>query len=214
MLFIKIPSPRTAIAIHASQMSIRSLLRERCTLVKPDGQRFSSILSGFQVDKITLIDDAKLPVEEGDVVERKLPNGLLEEYVILDRGFYPARGGFPAMYQAKVRKKTSLPSPVGGGQTVYNLIGPNSRVNIRSHDASQNVIAVTPSNLFADIRTAVEQGISDAQRREEVLSRVAELEKSLGTESFRDRYIQFMGTVADHVGLFGPFLPALAQLLA
>ena len=45
--------------------------------------------------------DGNLPVREGDVVERKLPNGMIETYVVEDRGFRKGMHPIPDHYEVK-----------------------------------------------------------------------------------------------------------------
>ena len=45
-----------------------------------------------------------LPIEEGDWLRRRLPNGLEEFYLLEDRGFYDPRASMRAHYQVKVQK--------------------------------------------------------------------------------------------------------------
>ncbi len=87
-----------------------SLMRDRVTLVKPDGRRFPNIRASVQKDKI-FIDDAKLPVEEGDFFECRLPSGLVETYRVTHLGFMEGRfiegmGGYPSHYQSAINKVT------------------------------------------------------------------------------------------------------------
>ena len=67
-------------------------------LVKQDRRRFEQIPADVQ-SKTIFIDDASLPIEEGDIIERQLPNGLLERYEVADRGFWDDH------YQVKVKRR-------------------------------------------------------------------------------------------------------------
>lgn len=82
-------------------------MRDKVSLVKQDGAQFDNIQASVQPGKI-FIDDASLPIEEGDRIKRKLPSGLTESYLVLDRGYYEGIGGIPAHYQIKVRKETAI----------------------------------------------------------------------------------------------------------
>ena len=81
----------------------RDLMDDNVKLVKQNGQVIENIIANVQ-PKLIFIDDVKIPIEEGDHIIRKLPNGLEEIYKILDRGFYNNSGGIPAHYQIKVQK--------------------------------------------------------------------------------------------------------------
>ena len=96
---------------------------------------------------------------------------------------------------------------------IYNLSGPNVRINIGSQDSSTNVVNVTPDNLFLEIRAAISTQIQDAEARQRLLERVTALEQSRNTNGFASRYADFMAAAANHVTVLAPFLPALTQLL-
>ena len=101
-------------------------------------------------------------------------------------------------------------------QTVYNLVGPNSRGNIQSSDSSTNVVTVETTTLFNNIRQTIEQSSLDSSAVQRLIERVSAMESSAGTKTFPQRYAEFMGVLADHVTLMtaiAPFLPALTQLL-
>lgn len=69
-------------------------------------------------------------------------------------------------------------------------------------------------NIFANLKIKIhELTIEDEQKR--ALSESVELmESTHGTSKFISAYQKFMSVAADHFDVFGPFLPALAQLLA
>lgn len=191
----------------------RTLMNDRVTLVKKDGSRFEDLRAAVQA-KLILTDDGKLPIEDGDIFERKLPSGIVESFEILDAGFFQSMPGMPAHYQSKVRKVTSQtrssPPPQ---QIVYNLIGPNSRVNMQSTDSSTNVVSVDSTVLFDNLRSAIASSIPDPSLNASLVRYVGEMEKTAGTPGFAQRYKDFISLAADHLSVFAPFLPALSQLL-
>lgn len=84
-----------------------SLAKDRVTLIKNDGTTIDNIKALVQPNMI-FIEDASLPIEEGDYLIRALKNGLQERYLVLDRGFYDDFAGVKAHYQVKVRKETAI----------------------------------------------------------------------------------------------------------
>jgi hypothetical protein len=122
-------------------------------------------------------------------------------------------------YAALTPQSRTAPPPTppstGGTthHTVFNLSGTNPRVNIGSEDNSQNVVNITPTQLFAELRSAFEAQVVDAEERQKLLTRLAELETAQQTPSFGERYINFMAAAASHATVIGPYLPALAQLI-
>jgi hypothetical protein len=93
------------------------------------------------------------------------------------------------------------------------LSGPNTRVNIGSEDSSQNIVNITPDDLFRELRASLEAQVQDAEARGRLLIKLEELERARGTPSLGERYVRFMAAAADHATVLGPYRPALAQLL-
>jgi len=185
-------------------------ITDHVTLLKSDGTRHEKIPAHVQPRTI-FIDNASVPIEEGDRILRTLPNKFVESYLVEDRGFYPATGGFSDHYQVKVRKESAPPSNVTS--IVYNLHGPNSRVNIHSADSSTNVVNISETNLFVKLREAL-QSIEDLERREVLLGSVDEMEKAKGTPGFAAKYRNFIAQAADHMTLLQPFIVPLTQLIS
>ncbi|MCC6348399.1 MAG: hypothetical protein IT347_02275 [Candidatus Eisenbacteria bacterium] len=192
-------------------MPFRELMTDRVTLVKKDGRRIENIQALISSSTIYM-DDASLPIEEDDTFERPLPNGLVEVYVVTDRGFHRGLPGAIAdHYQTKVRKEPSLRPP--SAPAVFHISGDNARVNINSVDQSANVVNTTPEALFRDLIRAIERGVADASQRTDLVERVKALEAARGTPSFVDQYQAFIASAAAHMTLLSPFIPALTQLL-
>jgi hypothetical protein len=186
-------------------------MKDKLSLVKQGGDEFNDIIALVQPNLI-LVDDESLPIEEGDALLRKLPNGLIEKYIVVDRGFISAIGGLKAHYQIKVRKEGTIRSRSELGNT-FNLHGTHARVNIDSQDNSTNISHVTTETVFNDIRQAI-QNISNQNDKEILLTKLAELEETKGTKKFTEKYREFMALAADHLGVISPFIPALSQLLS
>jgi hypothetical protein len=193
-------------------MSFDSLMRDKVTLIKKDGNRFENIQASVQRDKI-FTNDPAIPIEDGDVFERTLPNGIVEHYTILDAGFMQGTGGIKSHYQSVVRKQTKIDPLAQPSQIIYNLIGPNARVNIQSIDSSANLVEVEPAELFGRIREAIGQSVQDGKLLKKLQEKVTELEKAQGTTGFMARYQEFMALAANHMTLLAPFIPALSQML-
>ena len=198
-------------------MALSRLLSDRVTLVKSDGQRFESIRASVQPGKI-FTQDPSIPIEEGDRFERTLPSGITEAFIVTDAGFYQGIGGIPSHYQSSVRKITAASSSATSGRSprsqVFNLTGPNPRVNIDSSDASTNVVIGDYATLFSNLRDAVTSSSLDEGTVRSIVQQVDAMESAVGTKTFTERYKEFIEVAADHMTLIGPFLPALTNLLA
>lgn len=180
-------------------------------LKKANGEIKGNIKATVQPDMI-FIDDANLPIEEGDNFIRELPNGLKEVYLVLDRGFYDSFGGFGAHYQCEVKKVSSreLEQPK---QIIYNLYGANSRVNNSSTDQSINIVELSSDDLFDKIRNQLKSNIEDETERKELRELVNQLENSQGTGKFNEMYTKFITSAANHMSVISPFIPALSQMI-
>ncbi len=188
------------------------MLNDRVSLVKKDGRRFDNLPAAVQPGMI-FTSNPQIPIDDGDRFERRVPSGAVERFLVIDAGFMQAFHEIPAHHQSKVRKESAVTAPPPSTQIVYNLIGPNARVNIQSADSSTNVVNVEASALFEALRRAIAESIQDEALQKGLRERVDAMQAVAGTRSFIDRYKDFIGLAADHVTVFAPFLPALTQLL-
>ena len=128
------------IDIGGVNMPFHPLTTDRLTLVKKDGtiQR-SDIPATVSSTGITTFA-ADLPIEVGDSFRRKLPNGLVENFIVTDPGYHNGiAGAIPSHYQVKFRRSDS-PTAVPQSITAH-FHGPNSRINVNSADISVNVVS-------------------------------------------------------------------------
>ena len=194
----------------------QSLMNDRVTLVKKNGQRFENLSASVQTGLI-LTDNPEIPIEDGDQFERQLPSGIVDVYTVVDSGFQQRLHSMPAHYKSKVRKNTAVSPPrrrpSAGPQVVYNLIGPNARVNIQSSDSSTNVVSVESAVLFDNLREAIQKSSLDSTVAQQLIQTVNAMQSAAGTKTFGERYKEFIAVAADHMTLVAPFLPALEQLL-
>ena len=186
-------------------------MTETVTLRKATGEtcEFEAMVQPTKI----FTEDSNLPVEEGDAVERTLPNGTVETYVVVERGFRKGDYAIPDHYQMKVRKggpaRAKPPQPT---THIYNLTGTQARVNIQSDDRSINISSVTNEQLFTEIASAISEHVANKGQRTEMLDRLDAL-KQADAKTIGERYREFIGTAADHMTLLTPFLPALTALL-
>lgn len=189
------------------------LRRDKLTLVKKTGDNIEGIKA--EVDKNTISFAAfDRVVDDGDTLIRHLPDGRTEEYLVLDSGYVAEFHGLPASYKCRVEKKTAIKPSSHQHSAIYNVnfSGANSRFNLHSFDLSSNLVDVEPNQLFKELRTVVARDVEDDDRRDEILRQVSELKKAQGTPQFLEAYQGFIASVADHMTIVGPFIPALTQL--
>jgi len=200
------------ISSEVRPMVFEAFMNEEATLRKKTGETYK-FKAMIQPTKI-FTENERLPVEEGDAVERTLPNGMTERYIVLERGFKAGIGGIANHYQMKVRKDVlqaskSARSPMH----IYNLTGAHARVNIQSEDNSINISSVTNEELFSEIANAIKEHVANEVQRLEMLEKLSALEQATDKPTMGERYREFIACAADYMTLLTPFLPALTALL-
>jgi hypothetical protein len=100
-------------------MSLQAMTKNPFTLRKAGGDeiRFEGLLS----DGTLVTFASRLPFEEGDSIERTLPNGFTERYRILDLGFQARLHSIPDHFQLKVQKELKPTVPVSSDTPVHVL---------------------------------------------------------------------------------------------
>ncbi|MGG2114154.1 hypothetical protein ABFY60_27675 [Lysinibacillus pakistanensis] len=189
------------------------MFNDKVTLMKLDGTIVENIAASVQRDKI-FIDDGTLLIEEGDILERKMSNGLTEKYEVTDRGYYEAFGAFDAHYQCDVRKLTSVKETVPSSRTINNYFNaPNTRYNENSTDNSINMVVNDDTSLFDEIRATLKQQNIEENELAILIEQINDMQQSIGQDNFSDKYARFIQGLGNHVTVVAPFLPALSQYL-
>jgi hypothetical protein len=78
--------------------------KSNISIFNRDGEVLYQNIKAVFADNIFVIEDIKLIFEEGDIIEKMLPNGNSERYEILETGFTEGLSSIPAHFQTKVRK--------------------------------------------------------------------------------------------------------------
>jgi hypothetical protein len=182
---------------------------DEISLVKSNGTKIEKIRALVQT-KMVFIEDGELPIEEGDKIERLLPNQLLEEYLVLDRGYF----SFPQPhYQVKVQKESTRKFQQTTPTTIIHQTGDNPKVNINSNDRSITIINKVDLGQFEEIKKVIIDQIADESKRVKCLDSLTDLKESVGKESYGKKYQKFIATVADHMTVIGPFIPFLTKFI-
>jgi len=130
------------------------------TIVSPDGT-IRSVEKGIVDSKQVTIPNKNAVILVGDEIRRKLPNGIEETFEVVDPVFHGGmHGAIPAHFQVKIRRKGSFPAGTGGYFT-FNVSAPNARVNIGSHDHSQNIVA--DNAVFEQLKNAFQNKLPDSE---------------------------------------------------
>ena len=192
---------------------MRDLMNDTVAVVSQNGSRHENIRASVQRKQI-LIDDATIPIAIGDRIERRLPSGQLEVFVIKDVHLWRGIGPIQSHYEIKCEREGTLrPHPKTEMLNLHISNSPQARINLHSSDKSINVSEQQPDALFKEIRECLEQSLANSPDLENVLSRVGDMEQGLEKGNFTTAYKRFIAATADHITILAPFLPRLAQLL-
>ncbi len=141
------------------------LLRDSVSIRKKDGTLSGPYQCKVQPDKIDIME-AVLDVEEGDSVERKLPNGKTETYAVLEAQFSKGLHMIPDSWILHVRKDTSLKA-LGVRHTTINIANANA-IQIGDHNVQQI------SSVLQSLVMAIDQSDASHEAKKEAKSKLAD----------------------------------------
>ena len=191
-------------------MSLLNMANDIISVVKPDGKTIDNIKANVQPTKIFIFDEM-LPLEEGDHIYRKLPSGLIESYLVIDRGFYSGHGMMEPHFQAKVKKEGSINQDRYNSITnIFNLSGENSKLNIGTIGNSYNY--PDSDALFQKINERLME-IKNEETQNTAFKILQNMKQSQKTSAYVDFYKEFIALLADHIGIISAYIPALTQLI-
>lgn len=155
------------------------------------------------------VKDITILIEEGDFIERILPSGITERYLInnVDCINIPKNPNF-SHYEIYARKVTEGIEEKSSS-IVYYINHVSGRVNINSNDNSFNQQSTVVRRVFSELRDVIKTQISI---NEEILSALQDLENSYGTKSYSDKYHLFIQSMANHISIITPFISALSAM--
>lgn len=187
-----------------SILSNPGLPKEKIRLIKQSGEVIDDITANVQSDMI-FIDDSTLDIEEDDTFERDLPSGKPEQFVVLDRGYFPQSRMLAAHYQVKVRRINRKSSYSVNNYNIEN----SGKVNIHSVDNSTNItLSANDEQLFSTLMELAKQLDDD-----KVQNNIGSMKDAVGKPTFAKKYNDFIQSIANHMTIFAPFIPALTQLI-
>lgn len=169
-------------------VSLSHLYSDRITLVKANGSVSRDNIPAVVSRGSIQIADATLPIEVGDHLLRKLPNGMVEDYIVDDPVLNAGlRGTIQPFYTAHVRR-SGAPSqqPEAALQHITNVFnGANARVNMNSTDNSINVASSlnleTLRDFLAQVKPAI--GALPDEQRAAIVVPLSLLEEELNSET-------------------------------
>ncbi len=180
-------------------------------LKKSNGEIIDDIKAIISKETI-VIDSADLPIEEGDILIRILPNKLEEKYEILDYTFYQKMFDIPAHYQIEYQRYTEKNSnkKIENHTTkteIYNI--DSSTVIINSKNSSININK--NEVVFIDLLEKANQ--LNVPHKDEIIQSIENMRDNVNTPLFNEKYKEFMSVAADTMTVFSPYLVALASFL-
>lgn len=182
---------------------------EKIRIVKSDGSKIDNVDVLFESKEI-ICPDISITIEEGDFVERDLPTGKTEQYRVVDVDFRNAKFEFPAYYSVKIKKATAHRDAQKATTINQYHITNAEKVNIQSTDNSTTYnITANDVSLMDTLRNLAE----DLENGQEILKNISAMQESVGKKSFSEKYNAFIQSVANHMTIFSPFIPALTALL-
>lgn len=100
-----------------------------------------------------------------------------------------------------------------GITNIYNLNGANAKINNHSNDHSVNIINMSSTDLFDEIRNVLNNNITETNELNSLKEAVAEMENNQNTSTFNQSYTKFITSAANHMTILSPFIPALTQMI-
>lgn len=150
-------------------VNLSNMYSDRVTLVKADGTVAREELLAVVMKGTIQLHDGTVPIKTGDHLLRKLANGMVEDYNVIDTTLHSGLG--ITYYEVDVRKDAAAAQPAQAAiQHITNIFhGSNSRANINSTDNSTNIASrfdlEAVRDFAAQVRSA-KASLPDAQRQE------------------------------------------------
>jgi hypothetical protein len=142
------------------EMALDHMLRDRVTLVKKDGSIAGEDVKCIVTKGNIQIHDPMLPIEVGDHLLRKLPNGSVEDYIVENPQLHSGVGSIQAFYIVDVRR-TDLPAAQPASviqQITAHFSGANSRLTIgtdNSFNTSTEVSGLQVATFLEQLKPAL-----------------------------------------------------------
>lgn len=133
------------------------LAKDKISILKTNGERFDNLLATVSSDLIVYFGKSPL-IDSGDLIERRMSNGGVDTFRVIDPSFFEGGHGIGAHYQMKVEKLGLVDAKNAIESITYNINGDNARINNHSVDNSTNIVTTS-----SDISEHIEQ-LRDALR--------------------------------------------------
>ncbi|WP_076540711.1 hypothetical protein [Shewanella sp. UCD-KL21] len=182
-------------------MSLSNMMKDKLILQKQNGNVFENINS-LVVPKFIMTERDDLQIETGDLLIRKLPNGLEDTFEVIDPGFYSGMGQLPSGYKATYKKLGIPEAETAIKNITYNFHGENARVNNNSVDNSTNIVN-SNSDIAEHIellRTEVSRLIKSTEEKRDALDIVDAIECQMNSEKPSKAVLNTLISALPHAG--------------
>ncbi|MDH0894430.1 MULTISPECIES: hypothetical protein [unclassified Pseudomonas] len=148
-------------------MSFSSFMTDNIVVRKQNGEIIEDIKASVS-HKGIFLNRSDILIEALDIIERRMTNGAIESFEVIDPGFHEKFGGIEAHYQMRVRKLGIPEAEKIVSQITYNISGPNARVNHQSIDNSTNHAnsGIEQKELLDGIRHIIQEMKDENQKKE------------------------------------------------
>ena len=158
------------------------------TIIKDNGEKFDikcSISSDFLITR-----DVAREIACNDIIERKLSNGVLETYKVLDPEFHESSYSFKATYQIKI-EKCNIPKKSPFEVNVNNTNNNNIYNSANANASNENIITIS---TLSQLSSQVSQSTTIENKKEiqELISQLEDAKDEGNDESYFDLFFKLL----------------------
>ena len=179
------------------------------TLLKKDGSSHKNVKASVQKNKI-YINDITLPVEEGDIFERKNSAGIIERLIVEHAHYLEDKmaGGCMSHIEIDCSKESSQKKAHHGIN--INVLGDNKGI-ISSGEYANNVVAIHQVNAEIEKLISALKNTS-LENKEEIVSELEEAKKSNNPSFLKKALGKCLSAAAD-IAAIGSLVTSILQLM-
>lgn len=107
----------------------------------------------------------------------------------------------------------SNPALTQASNSNITIQGDNARINIHSTDHSSNISSSGSASIFNEMRGALTGGIASPEELSRIVGHLDGIEKAASRSEGLSSYQSFISSLADHITIVSPFLPALTAFI-
>lgn len=183
-------------------MSFDDFMTDNITVRKQSGDVLEGLKASVQRDKIFL-ERSDVLIEPRDLIERRMSNGAVETFEVIDPGFHEAFHGINALNTLLGLRKAELAN--------RHLV---VRINNHSVDQSTNTVNIgTDLHEYIDGLRQVIQSLTDAQQKQNALEIVDAVEVQLASPKPSKMVVSTLLQALPHVASIATLASAIISAL-